>query len=241
MLDVARPSRSREPVRHRPRRPCGCMCGPTARQTRVCRSSACRGSPAPKPISRCWRAALLTDAESPRRVYALDYRGRGRSGHDPDWQNYDPRVELGRCDRGHDRARHRAGDFRRHLARRHSDDAACGGCVRPLIAGAVLNDIGPVIEMKGLLRIKGYVGKMPRPTKLCRRGGGAAAPVQCAISEAHRRAMAGLGEAELGARRENALDRALRREARQHAGSGDCGHAAAAAMGASSTRCHESR
>ena len=27
----------------------------------------------------------------------------------------------------------------------------------------MLNDIGPVIEMKGLLRIKGYVGKTPRP------------------------------------------------------------------------------
>ena len=43
------------------------------------------------------------------------------------------------------------------------------------IAGVVLNDIGPLIEPSGLMRIKGYVGKLPEPRRFSRK-----APKFCA-------------------------------------------------------------
>jgi pimeloyl-ACP methyl ester carboxylesterase len=95
-------------------------------------------------------------------VFALDSRGRGRSGYDPDWRNYNPAVELAdvmavTAALGLDRAifvgTSRGGILTMLVA-----------AVRPdMIAGAVLNDIGPVIEPAGLMRIKGYVGRMQRP------------------------------------------------------------------------------
>ncbi|HRJ69140.1 MAG TPA: alpha/beta hydrolase [Beijerinckiaceae bacterium] len=104
-----------------------------------------------------------------RAVYALDYRGRGRSDYDPDWRNYDIRVELG--------------DVLDTLVALQVSEAVFvgtsrGGLItmvtpmlRPgLVKGAVLNDIGPVIDGKGLARIKSYVGKMPMP-RTFREGG----------------------------------------------------------------------
>src|SRR5690606_1743739 len=37
---------------------------------------------------------LVADEKRPRRVLAVDYRGRGASERDRDWRNYDVRVEL---------------------------------------------------------------------------------------------------------------------------------------------------
>jgi pimeloyl-ACP methyl ester carboxylesterase len=98
----------------------------------------------------------------PRRVVALDYRGRGLSDRDPNWENYDLRIELG--------------DLQAFLTAAGIDEAIFVGTSRGglltmalgmvrggAIRGVVLNDIGPHIEGAGLARIKSYVGKMPQP------------------------------------------------------------------------------
>jgi pimeloyl-ACP methyl ester carboxylesterase len=106
--------------------------------------------------------ALATDRDQPRRVFALDYRGRGRSEYDRNVGNYSVLVELA--------------DLIAVLTALGVGPAVFvgtsrGGIIamalavaRPTaIAGVVLNDIGPVIEPKGLMRIKGYVGRLPLP------------------------------------------------------------------------------
>jgi pimeloyl-ACP methyl ester carboxylesterase len=106
--------------------------------------------------------ALSRDASRPRRVLALDYRGRGRSEWDKNWRNYDIKIELN--------------DVLQVLTVAGIEKAVFVGtsrgglitmalsAVRPtLIAGVILNDIGPVLEARGLNRIRGYVGKLPTP------------------------------------------------------------------------------
>jgi pimeloyl-ACP methyl ester carboxylesterase len=106
--------------------------------------------------------ALAFDPERPRRVLALDSRGRGLSARDPNPANYSVPVELGdvlalldanALERAIFIGTSRGGILTMTMA-----------MARPrAIAGAALNDIGPVIEMAGLLRIQGYVGKLPKP------------------------------------------------------------------------------
>lgn len=96
------------------------------------------------------------------RVLALDYRGRGLSAWDASSANYSLPVELA--------------DLTAVLAAREAGRAVFvgssrGGLLTMLlaatqpgsIAGVIFNDIGPVIEAKGLMRLKGYVGKIPQP------------------------------------------------------------------------------
>ena len=106
--------------------------------------------------------ALSSDESRPRRVIALDYRGRGQSEYDRDPAHYNFQVELADL-----LAVMAALDAARAIligTSRGGILAMLLAAVRPsAIAGVVLNDIGPVIEPKGLMRIKGYVGKLPQP------------------------------------------------------------------------------
>ena len=106
--------------------------------------------------------ALSQHALSPRDVYTLDSRGRGSSEYDTNWKNYSVPTEMQ--------------DVIDFMTMAELNEAGIigtsrGGLITLVLAAAqpgrlgavVLNDIGPVVETQGLMRIAGYVGKMPLP------------------------------------------------------------------------------
>ena len=111
-----------------------------------------------------FRTLLLALAKSnpQRRALALDSRGRGLSERDNKPANYSIPVELG--------------DLVKLLGEQKIERAIFVGTSRggiltmalaaimpQAIASAVLNDVGPVLDMTGLMRIKGYVGRIAPP------------------------------------------------------------------------------
>ncbi len=106
---------------------------------------------------------LATHLSARRRVLCPDYRGRGRSAYDRDWRRYHVRTYLE--------------DIRHLLAVANVHRAvvigtslggvlamAMAAAMPSAVAGAVLNDIGPVVEAGGLGRIIAfYSDHRPRP------------------------------------------------------------------------------
>ncbi|MEL7311844.1 MAG: alpha/beta hydrolase [Pseudomonadota bacterium] len=97
------------------------------------------------------------------RMLALDLRGRGRSTYDPDWRNYVPltyvrdvRVVLQQA--GIERCVFLGTSLGGLLT------LMIGAVTPHVLAGAILNDIGCVIDPRGLSRIQAYTGTLPPVT-----------------------------------------------------------------------------
>ncbi|HQW07747.1 MAG TPA: alpha/beta hydrolase [Steroidobacteraceae bacterium] len=95
-----------------------------------------------------------------RRVLAVDLRGRGESDRDPNPRHYQPPTYA-------DDLAALLGELA--IPRAIFLGTSLGGLVSMafavrhprLLAGAVLNDVGPEIDPAGAARIRGYVGKAP--------------------------------------------------------------------------------
>lgn len=102
--------------------------------------------------------AIAPRIQRTRRVLCADLRGRGLSQHDPNWQNYHPGTYVA--------------DVATLLASAGIErvvvlGTSLGGLIAmimaattpQLLAGAILNDVGPEIAPEGLARISTYVGR----------------------------------------------------------------------------------
>lgn len=92
------------------------------------------------------------------RVIALDYRGRGKSDWDPDWQNYTLPIEEKDIDAAIDHLK--LEQFALFGTSRGGLHALVLGLRYPAdrMAAVVFNDIGPHIEMRAIHRIAATLG-----------------------------------------------------------------------------------
>lgn len=129
---------------------------PSDRRPIVCLPGLTRNARDFEPAIR--RLVAGSDTSPARRCIAFEFRGRGASQYDTDSSRYTPLVELDDTLLGLDLLG--VGPFTAFGASRGGIVTMLSGLVAPgRVATAVLNDIGPVIDLSGLLRIKGYVGR----------------------------------------------------------------------------------
>jgi pimeloyl-ACP methyl ester carboxylesterase len=102
--------------------------------------------------------ALVSDPVRPRRVVAIDARGRGYSEYDSDWKNYAVPVEAQDVIDVY-AARGLYGSAIVGTSRGGLQTMVMGALQPAALGPVVLNDIGPVLERDGLSRIAGYVGR----------------------------------------------------------------------------------
>jgi pimeloyl-ACP methyl ester carboxylesterase len=104
-------------------------------------------------------APMIAALPAHYRFIAVDVRGRGKSAHDPQPDNYDPRIY----------AKDMGGLLDKlGLSRVALIGTSMGGLISILmirtmkerVAGIVLNDVGPVVEKDGIARIASYAGKV---------------------------------------------------------------------------------
>jgi pimeloyl-ACP methyl ester carboxylesterase len=105
--------------------------------------------------------ALAKSLSATRRVICPDIRGRGKSARDPDWRNYHPAVYV-------NDVRHLLAALNLHRVFVIGTSmggimAMAMGAVMPTtVAGALINDVGPEIDDKGLDDIIAYVHRADR-------------------------------------------------------------------------------
>lgn len=107
--------------------------------------------------------AISSERLGNRPVYTLDYRGRGFSEADPNWNNYTPLIEMSdlinflslrRIHQPTILASGWGGIIAMTLATMHSS----------MLGPVILNDTGPKLETNGLIRVHAFIGRLPLPT-----------------------------------------------------------------------------